>query len=235
MTIFDKLFTLVRGTATEAGQSIVDANALTILDQEIRDADNALRASRVDLTKLMAERTVTHSKLLDKQAKLQENNSYIPQLLAKNQRDLALEVSGKIAALEGDIAQDQKTIGDMDANIAKLQASIKQAEMTIDRLKRQVDTVKATASVQRAQEAIAAKASGSNARLRTAVDSLDRIKEQQALKSAQIDAANQLDSQANGGELEQKLQAAGIVPGGQAAEDILARFEKPASPTGNPS
>jgi phage shock protein A len=230
MAIIEKLFTLIRGTATEAGQSIVDANALKILDQEIRDADNALQQSRTDLTKLMAERSVANNKLTDKLAKLQEYNTYIPQLLAKGQRDLALEVSGKIAALEGDVAEDQKIIADMDTNIARLQTSIKQAEMTVDRLKRQVDTVKATASVQRAQESIASKASGSNARLRTAVDSLDRIKQQQELKSAQIDAANQLEAQANGGELEQKLQAAGIVPGGQAAEDILARFEKPATP-----
>jgi phage shock protein A len=230
MAIIEKLFTLIRGTATEAGQSIVDANALKILDQEIRDADSALQQSRTDLTKLMAERAVGNNKLTDKLAKLQEYNNYIPQLLAKGQRDLALEVSGKIATLEGDVADDQKIIGDTDTNIAKLQTSIKQAEMTVDRLKRQVDTVKATASVQRAQESIAAKASGSNARLRTAVDSLDRIKQQQELKSAQIDAANQLEAQANGGELEQKLQAAGIVPGGQAAEDILARFEKPAAP-----
>jgi phage shock protein A len=230
MAIIEKLFTLIRGTATEAGQSIVDANALKILDQEIRDADSALQQSRTDLTKLMAERAVGNNKLTDKLAKLQEYNNYVPQLLAKGQRDLALEVSGKIATLEGDVADDQKIIGDTDTNIAKLQTSIKQAEMTVDRLKRQVDTVKATASVQRAQESIASKASGSNARLRTAVDSLDRIKQQQELKSAQIDAANQLEAQANGGELEQKLQAAGIVPGGQAAEDILARFEKPAAP-----
>ena len=40
MSILTKIFTLLRGGANEAGQAVVDANALRILDQEIRDAGN---------------------------------------------------------------------------------------------------------------------------------------------------------------------------------------------------
>ena len=36
MSILSKILTLFRGAATEAGQSIVDQNAVRILDQEIR-------------------------------------------------------------------------------------------------------------------------------------------------------------------------------------------------------
>lgn len=226
MAIIQKLLTLVRGTATEAGQSIVDANALKILDQEIRDADTALTASRTDLTRLMAERHIAADKLTAKKAKLQEYNDYIQQLINKNDTDLATEVAGKVAELENDIAADTSTIAGMDTNVAKLSGSIRQAQSTIEQLKRQVDTVKATASVQRAQEAIASQATGSNVKLRTAMDSLDRIKDQQALKSAQIDAANELQAQAGDGDLQQRLQAAGVLPGATAANDVLARFKK---------
>ncbi len=41
MAIWSKLFTLGRAGAHEAGSAVVDANALRILDQEIRDADKA--------------------------------------------------------------------------------------------------------------------------------------------------------------------------------------------------
>ncbi|WP_266170916.1 PspA/IM30 family protein [Dyella subtropica] len=226
MAIIEKLLTLVRGTATEAGQAIVDRNAITILEQEIRDADTALVQSRTDLSKIMAERKVASDKLDAKQAKLKEYNDYIQQLINKGDQTLALEVANKVAALENEIAGDQALIASMDANIAKLKDSIRQATSTVDHLRRQVDTVKATASVQRAQESIAARATGSNAQLRTAMDSLDRIQSQQQLKDAQIDAANQLAAAEGDGDLTQRLQAAGIVPGATAAADVLARFKK---------
>lgn len=226
MAIIQKLITLVRGTATEAGQAVIDANALKILDQEIRDADTALNASRSDLTKLMAERHLANDKLTAKKGKLQEYNDYIQQLINKNDTALATEVAGKVAELENDIAADTSTIAGMDANVSKLNTSIHQAQSTIEQLKRQIDTVKATASVQRAQEAIASQATGSNVKLRTAMDSLDRIKNQQALKSAQIDAANELRAQDGDGDLQQRLQAAGVLPGATAAADVLARFKK---------
>ena len=48
MAIWSKLFTLGRAGAHEAG-AVVDANALRILDQEIRDADKAQGKARDDL------------------------------------------------------------------------------------------------------------------------------------------------------------------------------------------
>jgi len=185
MAIIEKLLTLVRGTATEAGQRIVDVNALKILDQEIRDADSALVSSRTDLTRLMAERKIAGDKSGDKQTKLTEYNQYIQQLLNKGDQALALEVAGKVATLENEIAADKATLAGMDANVTKLQASIRQAQSTIDQLKRQVDTVKATASVQRAQEAISSTTSGSNVKLHTALDSLQISRPSKGHRSTQ--------------------------------------------------
>jgi len=149
MAIIEKLITLVRGTATEAGQAIVDRNAITILEQETRDSKAALEQSKVDLTKLMAERKLASDKLDSKKAKVDELSASIQKLVAKgDQQALALEVAGKVATLENEIKSDSATIAGMDANIDRLRASIRQAESTIEHLSRQIDTVKATASVQ---------------------------------------------------------------------------------------
>ncbi|MBD8879828.1 MULTISPECIES: PspA/IM30 family protein [Rhodanobacter] len=229
MAIIEKLITLVRGTATEAGQAIVDRNAITILEQEIRDSNTALDQSKVDLTKLMAERKIASDKLDAKKAKVADFNATIQKLVDKgDQQALALEVAGKVAALENEITSDSATIKGMDDNIERLRGSIRQAESTVEHLTRQIDTVKATASVQRAQEAIASRTSGSNAKLRTAMDSLDRIQEQQRLKDAQLDAAKQLEESSGDGDLQKRLQAAGVAPADTAAADVLARFTKPA-------
>ena len=49
MTVWNKLVTALRGAAHEAGEAVTDSQALRILDQEIRDADNDLNKSKESL------------------------------------------------------------------------------------------------------------------------------------------------------------------------------------------
>jgi phage shock protein A len=229
MSMWNKIFTMFRGTVHQAGEAVVDANALRILDQEIRDASEALRKSRDDLTTMMAQRRLSFDKVQPKQKKIQEYTGYIEQLLAKGDEALALEVAQKMAELETETAADAQLLGQYDQNIETLKKSILQAESTISRLKQQVDSVKATENVQRAQAAIASQNSGSNAALRTATDSLERIKQKQAERAAKFDAAKELENLGNDGDLKARLAKAGLLEDRSSADAILARFKaKPA-------
>ncbi|MDO9248604.1 MAG: PspA/IM30 family protein, partial [Phenylobacterium sp.] len=58
MTIWRKLFTLGRAGAHDAAAGVVDANAIKILDQEIRDADTAQGKARDDMAGLGARRRI---------------------------------------------------------------------------------------------------------------------------------------------------------------------------------
>ncbi|UXI67332.1 PspA/IM30 family protein [Tahibacter amnicola] len=229
-SIWTKIITLFRGAAHEAGTAVVDANAMRILDQEVRDAQNALVRSREDLAKIMAQRKITADKVGDKQAKQAEYTNYIREALSRNNRELAQEVATKLAQLEADIAQETKIIGEYDASISKLQASARQAETVISRLKQQIDTVKATESVQRAQAALAAAHVGTGAKLGTALDSLERIKQRQTERAAQLEVAQELADTSGDGDLHRRLAQAGIMPGESSADSILARFEREQRP-----
>jgi len=229
--MWSKIFTMFRGAAHQAGEAVVDANSLRILDQEIRDASDALRKSRDDLTTMMAQRKLTFDKFQPKQNKIAEYVGYIEQLLTKGDEALAREVAQKLAELEGDSASDSQLIQQYDSNIDTLKKSIVQAEHTISRLKQQVDSVKATENVQRAQAALASRNSGSNAALRTATDSLERIKLKQAERSAKFDAAKEIENLGGDGDLKAKLAKAGLLEDRSSADAILARFKaKPALP-----
>ena len=225
MSLWMKILTLFRGTATEAGQAIVDKNAIKILDQEIRDAQNELLKSRDDLTKIMAQRNLSERKLKDKITKAQEYEGYIRGALAKNDEALARDVAAKLAPIENEIAQDRQMIGGYDDSVRTLQSAIRQAEGNLQRLKQQVDTVKVTESVQRAQSAIAARHSGTNSKMRTALDSLERVKEKQLEQAARLDAAHQLAQGDGDTELRQRLQQAGLMEDETSADNILARFK----------
>lgn len=226
MSILAKLFTALRGGATEVGQTIVDSQALRILDQEIRDATEALDQSRDELAKIMAQRKLTADKLDPLRAKQSEYEGYAEQALAKNDESLALEIANRIAEIEGQMAELQTTIASYDRSIADLRKAIGEGEKTVSRLKIQVDQVKATASVQRAQEAIAERHGGANRTIATAMDSLERIKQQQAEKAARMAAAHELAAEGQDSDLQARLKQAGIVAAPGQANDVLERLKR---------
>lgn len=219
MGILNKLFTLVRGTATETGQTVVDANALRILDQETRDAQSALTRSRDDLAKLMAQRKLKADGLEANRRKFGEYEGYMQTAMQKNDESLQLEVAQRIADLEARLGEDSQIIAEYDASIVKLRASVTQGERALERLRAQIDTVRATESVQRAQATISARHSGTSAKMRTALDSLERIKQRQAETGARIEAAEELQAEQGDEGLKKRLFGDNM-----GAEAVLARY-----------
>jgi hypothetical protein len=58
----------------------------------------------------------------------------------------------------------------------------------------------------------------------SAADSLKRIKERQSVREEQFKLHNESEDRKTGADLDAKLAAAGILPGGGGAEDVLARL-----------
>jgi phage shock protein A len=225
MSILTKILTLFRGAATEAGQSIVDQNAVRILDQEIRDAQNESVRAKDELARMMAQQKLSADKLQAKQDKKAEYERHIQGLLAKGDQNLAREVATKVAQLESEITSEQKDGATLSASVDKMRDALRTADRRIAGLQQQVDQVKVNESLLRAQSAIAARHSGQNAKMATALDSLERIKTRQAEQTAQIEAADQLSASEGDGDLEARLAKAGMLPGAVNADDILARYQ----------
>ena len=72
MSIFKKLFTAVRGGATEVGEAIVDSQAIRILEQELRDSKIALNDAKTNLTAIMAEKMGVDRRVKDLAEKIKE-------------------------------------------------------------------------------------------------------------------------------------------------------------------
>ncbi len=228
MSLLTKIFTLLRGGATEAGQSVVDANALRILDQEIRDAGNELTRSKEELTKVMAQRQLLAGKNNDRGTKKLEYEGYIAGALRKGDETLARDVAERLANVENDLRADTQTLTQYDHSIGALKGAITQTERKLARVKQQIDTVKATEAVQRAQGAVASRHSGANGKVGTALDSLERIQARQLERGARMQAAAQLESESGDGDLDARLANAGLLPQSASVDNILDRFrDKP--------
>lgn len=225
MNIWAKMITALRGGATEAGEAIVDNQALRILDQEVRDAYEELKQSKDSLAEIMARQKLAEDKCTTMRAQIVENENYVIKALDKGDESLAQEVAEKIAGLEDQFDQEKSASDNFTVSVSEFRTAIMQTERNLKRLKQQVDTVKATENVQRAQEAVAQRHSGSHSKMRTAMDSLERIKEKQALKSAQMASAGELAEEAADTSLKNRLEDAGITSGGHSASEVLERLK----------
>ncbi|EJO92649.1 MULTISPECIES: PspA/IM30 family protein [Pseudomonadaceae] len=226
MNVWSKLLTALRGGANEVGEAVVDSQALRILDQEIRDADTELRRSKEALAEIMAKHKLASDKVSKSAASIAEYEQYALKALEAGNETLAKEVAEKIANLEIELASEREQAEGFAASVAQLRKAVTQAEGNIKRLKQQVDTVKATESVQKAQMAVAQRYGGSQAKLQTAVESLERIKQKQAERAAKMEASAELAAtSAPDDSLEAKLRAAGIKADSASADSVLARLK----------
>lgn len=231
MSVWGKLVTALRGGAYEMGESVVDGQALRILDQEVRDADAELRKSKEALAEIMAKHKLAAERVEKITAKVGEYEQYAIKALEADNDELAKEVAMKIANLESELASEREQAEGYGSSVEQLRRAVSQAEGNVKRLKQQVDTVKATESVQKAQMAVAQRYGGSQAKLQTAVESLERIKKRQAERSAKMEAVAELaQTDDRDDALDKKLRAAGIVPENTSAESVLARLRSKAKP-----
>jgi phage shock protein A len=227
MSIFTKLLTLFRGTAHDAGAAVVDANAIRILDQEIRDADGALNRARDDLAALVARRRILEKEIAGLKDQSSRYESSARAALGKGDEALAREVAERIASLEHDVGLKTPQLAEMRAAEEKMHETIAATQQRVENLRREIDVVKVNESVQRAQAAVANRGAGASASLGSAADSLKRIKERQAIQDERYKAAQALEDRRTGADLDAKLQAAGILPGASSADDVLARLKAP--------
>ena len=227
MNVWSKLLSAVRGGLNDIGEDLVDSQALRILDQEIREADEELRKSREALASMMARQKMADETVKRLEAKIEEYEGYALKALEKGDEMLGLEVAEKIADLEIERDDEADRSAEVGESVASLRKTVTQAENNIKRLKQQVDTIRATESVQKAQMTVARRQGGSDAKLQTALESLERIKSRQERTAAQIGAYQSLDKErTREDDLEAKLKAAGIITGEVNAESVLARLKE---------
>lgn len=225
-SIWSKLFTALRGGASEVGEAIVDQQALRILDQEIRDADSALANARRELVTIMAKHKLSADRVSEYNAKIKDLESKALAAIQANREDLALEVAEAISTLTNDLDTEQKQATEFGTYADNMRKDINKAEARIKSLRQQVDMAKARESVQKAQVSASIASGGANGKLETAVGTLNRLQAKQQQRAAELSAQDELAEASAGNDLERKLREAGITPDAGSANAILERLKK---------
>ena len=108
MSVLKKLVTLMRGSVREIGESVVDANATRVYEQEIVDARHNVAQARGDLTMVMAKEMQSAREIERLRAEAARFETLALEALNKNETALAEEVAGRVAELEAELEEQTK-------------------------------------------------------------------------------------------------------------------------------
>lgn len=224
MSVINKILTLVRGSARELGESVVDANATRIYEQEIIDARNAIMKAKSDLTGVMAKEMQSARELERLRGELQRLETTALEALEKGREDLAEEVAARIADTEGELEAQSRVHADYALQVGKLKDLIKSAEAKVREHEREVAMAKTTESVYKATRSISDNIGASGSKLVSARESLDRIKKRHEELSDRMAAAEALDKETGFKALETKLAEAGIGANADRKRAVMERI-----------
>lgn len=226
MSVLKKLVTLMRSSVREIGESVVDANATRIYEQEIVDAKHNVSQARSDLTGVMAKEMQSARDIERLKNEIARYEGLAVEALNKQQEGLAEEVAGRVAELEHDLDEQTKAHATYAVQVVRLKELIKGAEAKIREHERQIVMAKTTESVYRATRSIADSIDGTGSKLISAKESLERIRQRHEDLSDRMTAAEQLDKEVGSKALEAKLAAAGIGEGADKRGAIMARIRE---------
>lgn len=235
MSVMKKVMTLLRGSVREIGETVVDANATRIYEQEILDAKQSIAQAKDDLAGVMAKEMQSARQIEKLQAEINRYEGLAVEALDKSQEALAEEVAGKVGGLEQELQEQTRAHAAYAVQVTRLKDLIKQAEARIREHEREIGVAKTTESVYRATRSISENIGQGGSKLMSARESLDRIKQRHEDLADRMTAAEQLNNEFGQGALEKKLAAAGVGDEAKRQSDVMARIRaRRAAQSGNP-
>jgi phage shock protein A len=231
-----KIVTLFRAYEVEAEHRVIDAHALRILEQELREAAAGVAQATRELTGLMAREIAdqrTHA-TADQRAK--EYETYALKALETGEDDIARQCAEVVASAEAERERYAVNLEATRRHIVSLRAGISKADARIGEIRRELLAARSRAALQRATGALAASAHGVSSALAAAEETLARINEVQTDAADRETAAAILADEKSGASLRTKLSEAGIAgPDPHTADAVLARLRARMAGSSSPS
>jgi phage shock protein A len=134
--MFNTIVTLMRGRSHDAAQALADANALSILRQQLRDAAAGVEAARRAVAVVMAYAERERRSLPRTAAQLVDLESRALAALGQGREDLATEAAAAIAQLEAERATTERALATYETDISRLRDELSGAQNRLRDLQR---------------------------------------------------------------------------------------------------
>ncbi len=225
MSLISKLFTAIRGAGREAGEAVVDANSLRILEQEIKDAERDRDRAKNALADLMAKQMAEERKANELAEQIREYEAHAKKAHEQGNAELVDDVVGRISELEQQHGEHDAAARAYAERAETMKAQIRKVDSRVRECKREMEMVRSTEAVQKAESSLSDNVLNSDSSMNSAMSSLERIKQRQQQHADRQKAATIL-SEEETDDLDRKLKDAGISGDKSASsqEDIRARL-----------
>ncbi|QGM97187.1 PspA/IM30 family protein [Methylocystis parvus] len=227
--MFKTVVTLLRGRAFEAEERLADRHALSLLDQQMRDAALSVDRAKKALAVAIAQDKAEARKLEAARAQIAELEPRAVAALQAGREDMAQKAAENIAALEGDAQAAEKARALFAAEIAKLERHVRNQSARLAELERGRRIARASEAVRIARRGRLEEAPCYQSTLSEAEATLARLRERQLEVCAAETALDALDAEPRAESLNETLAEAGFGPPVKPrAADVLARLKEKA-------
>ena len=165
MAVWRKLFTAVRGGANEMAEAVTDANLMRILDQELRDAKNAVSKARDEKARMTANRITKEKSVESLMTEMERRTEAARTAKQRGNEDLAVEIIESLLKMRDQVETDRALADQYRETEQGMDVAIKQSQSRIETLQRKIESAKANEALIKAQKASAINTTSSTDRL----------------------------------------------------------------------
>lgn len=156
-----RLFQSIQDDIEGIGEAVFGDRAERLLDDEIREVDDLLHRTRNEYASAKAQRIDRQQQVQQLKVAIREAEADVEAQLKRRRSTAARAAAGEVVHLRAGLADMLEAVALFDSQEAKFAQLQAQLEHRLRRLKHQLDTHRATASLQRAQAAVARRQPGS--------------------------------------------------------------------------
>lgn len=222
--MWKQFLALARGRTFEAGEGLVDRNALTILRQQIRDCAAAVATARRAIALAIAqnEQEIAQHKRLA--ARIDDLETRCMAALEQDRNGLAREAAETIGMLEAEQTASEQAQASFASEIARLKRVVASSELRLRELQRGQRIAAAADAAQRLRETTPG---ATLSTLRDAEATLARLRSRQGQIDAAASALEAMEQSGDAAALAEKMAAAGCgAPLTTSADAVLERLKQ---------
>lgn len=206
MKLSQKFSALFRGRVQDSARTVIDDNLVTIIRQEVRDAEEALQQSRQQLNALMVERKQLEREMDAVSRRIHKKEAEALALHGEGNTELVEEVAEFIAREE--LHREELNEGDeaLAAQEAKLTTFLQESARKLADYRRQLRIIEARQSSQARQLPTAHQGMQLASSLGNLKESLDRASEKQRVHQDAINADQTIENLLDNNGLQQRIE-----------------------------
>ncbi len=224
--MFETITTLMRGAAAQGREQLIDANAVLLLEQKIRDIASQHEISKRTLAGMMAQvKSLKRSQgILQKSTDDLENRTR--KALKAGRQELANQAAKAIADNENELFLKATAIDDLEAEIERLRALVERTNRRLVELRQGLVVARHTEYARKSRVGTLKSLNNGRHSVEEAQNMLERILNHTEIEEALAEYST-LNEELSGNAIVERLDKAGFgKPLKVRADDVLDRLRK---------